>query len=162
VGSPPVPGRSSDKRLWAISAIRANTRQDALVGDASAYMLEYAYFGRANPETDYDAKVFGQADRSIALARDNAFAYQVKCYYYLIVSRRPEEVLRAAEAALAINPNFPSAHMARANAESYLRKFEQAKSDVQQAMRLRACPHLSQASAHTSCNPAEKLRAVFS
>jgi AcrR family transcriptional regulator len=26
----------------------------------------------------------------------------------------------------------------------------------------RACPHLSQASAHTSCNPAEKLRAVFS
>ena len=28
--------------------------------------------------------------------------------------------------------------------------------------RIRACPHLSQASAHTSCNPAEKLRAVFS
>lgn len=26
----------------------------------------------------------------------------------------------------------------------------------------RACPHLRQASAHTSCNPAEKLRAVFS
>jgi hypothetical protein len=65
--------------------------------------------------------VFGQADRSIALARDNAFAYQVKCYYYLIVSRRPEEALRAAEAALAINPNSPSAHMARADAESYLR-----------------------------------------
>jgi Flp pilus assembly protein TadD len=48
----------------------------------------------------------------------------------------PGEALRAAEAALAINPNSPSAHMARANAESYLRKFEQAKSDVQQAMRL--------------------------
>ena len=26
----------------------------------------------------------------------------------------------------------------------------------------RACPHLSQASAQTSCNPARKLRAVFS
>jgi len=97
-------------------------------------MLEYAYFGPANPETDYDAKVFGQADRSIALARDNAFAYQVKCYCYLIVSRRPEEALRAAEAALAINPNSPSAHMARANAE--ILSAQQAKSDVQQAMRL--------------------------
>src|SRR5580698_6580299 len=28
------------------------------------------------------------------------------------------------------------------------------------AAALRACPHLSHASAHTSCNPAEKLRAV--
>src|SRR5271168_5239120 len=28
--------------------------------------------------------------------------------------------------------------------------------------RTRACPHLSQASAQTSCNPARKLRAVFS
>ena len=37
----------------------------------SAYMLEYAYFGPANPETEYDAKVFCHADRSIALARDN-------------------------------------------------------------------------------------------
>jgi len=27
---------------------------------------------------------------------------------------------------------------------------------------IRACPHLSQASAQTSCRPAEKLRAVFS
>ena len=27
---------------------------------------------------------------------------------------------------------------------------------------IRACPHLSQASAQTSCNPARKLRAVFS
>ena len=30
------------------------------------------------------------------------------------------------------------------------------------AFEIRACPHLSHASAHTSCNPAEKLRAVFS
>jgi adenylate cyclase len=109
---------------------------DALVGDANAYLLGYAYFGPANPETDYDAKVLGQVDRSIALAPDNAFAHQVKSGYYLLVSRRPEEALRAADAALAINPNAPYAHTQRANVETYLRQFEQAKSDVQQAMRL--------------------------
>jgi tetratricopeptide (TPR) repeat protein len=79
--------------------------------------------------------VLGQADRSIALAHDNAFAYQLKSAY-LVVSRRPEEALRAADAALAINPNSAYAHATRATAESYLRRFEQAKSDLQQAKRL--------------------------
>ena len=109
---------------------------DALVGDANAYLLGYAYFGPANPETDYDAKVLGQVDRSIALAPDNAFAHQVKSGYYLLVAHSPEEALRAADAALAINPNAPYAHTQRANAETYLRRFEQARSDIQQAMRL--------------------------
>jgi hypothetical protein len=70
-------------------------------------MLEYDYFGPANPEIDYGAKVLGQADRSIALAHDNAFAYQVKSGYYLFVLHLPEEALRAADAALAIKPNSP-------------------------------------------------------
>jgi TolB-like protein len=108
---------------------------EALAGEANAYMLEYAFFGSANPETDYDAKVLGEADRAIALAHNYAFPYQVKSGY-LVVSRRPEEALRAADAALAINPNSASTHATRATAESYLRRFEQAKSDVQQAMRL--------------------------
>ena len=42
--------------------------------------------------------------------RDNAFAYQVKSGYYLLVSHRPEEALRAADAALAINPNAAYPH----------------------------------------------------
>ena len=46
---------------------------DALVGSASTYMYEYA-FGWTDPETDYDAKILGQADRSIALARNNTWA----------------------------------------------------------------------------------------
>ena len=109
---------------------------DALVGNANAYLLGYAYFGPMNPDTDYDAKVLGQVDRSITLAPDNAFAHQVKSGYYLLVAHRPEEALRAANAALAINPNAPYAHTQRANVETYLRQFEQAKSDVQQAIRL--------------------------
>ena len=42
---------------------------DALVGDAITYAFEHG-LGWANPETDYDAKILGQADRAIALARD--------------------------------------------------------------------------------------------
>ncbi len=76
---------------------------DALAGSAHTYMIEYA-FGLNDPETDYDAKVLGQADRSIALARDNAWAYGVKSVY-LNISRRPNDALRVANAGLALDPN---------------------------------------------------------
>jgi len=104
---------------------------DALAGDASTYAIEYS-FGWANPETDYDAKILGQADRSIALARDNVRAYQTKSVY-LTASRRPNEGLRTADAGLAINPNSAILYARRSTAETYLRKFEQAKSDVRQS-----------------------------
>ena len=97
-------------------------------------MAEYA-FGWANPETDYDAKILGQADRSIALAPDNMNAYGAKSLY-LAISLRPNDALRVADAGLVINPNFAYLYGTRSTAETYLRQFEQAKSDVQQAMRL--------------------------
>ena len=65
--------------------------------------LEYFYF--ANPETDYEAKVIGQADRAIALAPDTMGAYLAKSAY-LSASRRFDEALRTADAGLAINPNY--------------------------------------------------------
>ena len=55
---------------------------------------------------------------------------------YLSTSRRPNEALGAADAGLAINPNYAPLLAARAIAENSLGRFEQAKSDVQQAMRL--------------------------
>ena len=70
----------------------------------ATYMTEYAY-GWTNPETDYDAKILGQADRSIALARDNMYAYTAKSQY-LTISLRPNDGLRVANSALVINPNF--------------------------------------------------------
>jgi adenylate cyclase len=106
---------------------------EALVGVAGTYSNEYIFWG--NPETDYDAKILGQVDRSIALARDIPRAYWVKSVY-LTTSRRPNEALRAADAGLAIYPNDASLLAARSSAETYLGQFEQAKSDVQQAMRL--------------------------
>jgi hypothetical protein len=59
-------------------------------------------FGWTKANTDYDAKVLGQVDRSIALARDDQLPYNVKSFY-LIDTHRPDEALRAADAGLAIN-----------------------------------------------------------
>jgi adenylate cyclase len=107
---------------------------DALSGGAATYLYEYA-FGWTNPETDYDAKILGQADRSIALARDQTYAYSTKSVY-LALSLRPNDAVRVADAGLVINPNSALLYAQRGIAESYLRQFEQANSDVEQAMRL--------------------------
>jgi TolB-like protein/DNA-binding winged helix-turn-helix (wHTH) protein len=107
---------------------------DALGGSAATYLNEYA-FGWANPGTDYEAKVLGQVDRAIALAPRNPWNYSTKSVW-LAITGRPKEGLRVADAALAINPNYAAEYTYRALAESYLGQFEQAKSDVQQAMRL--------------------------
>jgi tetratricopeptide (TPR) repeat protein len=107
---------------------------DALAGEATTYMSEYAW-GWTNPETDYEAKILGQADRSIALAPANMSAYTAKSLY-LNISLRPNDALRVANAGLAINPNSAYLYASRGNVEAYLRQFEQARSDVEQAMRL--------------------------
>jgi adenylate cyclase len=107
---------------------------DALAGSANTYLSEYAH-GWTDPETDYDAKILGQTDRSIALARDNAWPYSLKSLY-LHISLRPSDALRVANAGLALNSSYAFLFAWRASAENYLGQFEQAKSDVQQAMRL--------------------------
>jgi adenylate cyclase len=92
-------------------------------------------YGWANPETDYEAKVLGQVDRAIALAPRAAWNYSTKSVW-LTMTGHPEEGLRVADAALAINPNYAAEYSYRAYAETALHQFEQAKSDLQQAMRL--------------------------
>src|SRR5208337_3256833 len=107
---------------------------DALAGDAYVYMLEYTR-GWATAGTDYEAKILGQADRAIALAPDNMWAHNTKSLY-LSSSRRANEGLSAADAGLAIKPDDPPLRRARGAAELVLGRYEQAISDVQQAMRL--------------------------
>ena len=108
---------------------------DALAGDAYTYSWTM-YFGWSNPDTDYDAKVLGQADRAIALAPDNVWAYWAKSFYLTMFAPRrmrrsapPTPVSRSIRI-------MPRCSDARAYAEISLGQFEQAKSDVQQAMRL--------------------------
>jgi adenylate cyclase len=107
---------------------------DALAGEAWSYTGDKA-FGWIKADIDYDAKILGQADRSIALDPDNVLAYQAKAAYLTMLSR-PDEALRAADAGLAVNPSSAILLATRANAETYSHQFEQAKSDLQQAMRL--------------------------
>jgi adenylate cyclase len=107
---------------------------DALAGNAYAYLLEYTR-GWGAAGTDYEAKILGQADRAIALAPDNVRAYYVKSLY-LTSSQRATEGLSAADAGLAINPDDPPLRRARGAAEVVLGRYEQAISDVRQAMRL--------------------------
>jgi adenylate cyclase len=106
---------------------------DALAGDAFTYMAYYI-FGWPTTETDFDTKIIGQADRAIVVAPDNMRAYVAKSYY-LAVSNRAGDALRAANAGLAINPNYAPLLDARALAETALGRFEEAKSDAQLAMR---------------------------
>jgi tetratricopeptide (TPR) repeat protein len=54
----------------------------------------------------------------------------------LFFTGRPDEALRAADAGLAINPSFAEIHTLHGVANLSLGRYEQAKSDVQQAMRL--------------------------
>ena len=109
----------------------------AIAGLAFTYFIEYI-FGYGNPGTDYDAKILGQADRAIALAPDCDLSYQAKGAY-LEMSRRYDEAIRAANAGLAVNPNNPDLYQTRAGAEISLGHFDEAKSDLQQAIRL--SPH---------------------
>ena len=105
---------------------------DALAGEAICYVVEYFYF--ANPGTDYDAKVIGQADRAIALAPDNVQAYWAKSIY-LSFSRRSDEALRTADAGLAINPNYAPLYVVR----SYRQIFLLASSNKPSPMRNKRC-----------------------
>jgi tetratricopeptide (TPR) repeat protein len=66
---------------------------------------------------------------------DNARAYWVKSLYLSNV-HRANEAFGVADAGLAIDPNYAHLYVARNVAEVTLGRFEQAKSDVQQAMSL--------------------------
>ena len=107
---------------------------DALAGDAMTYMVDYLY-GWSPAGTDYDGKVIGQADRAIALAPDDVRGYYPKSVY-LRMSNRAKEAVQVAGDGLAVNPNSNQLYGARSAAEVALGRFEQAKSDAQESIRL--------------------------
>jgi tetratricopeptide (TPR) repeat protein len=121
------------RRLFEQAVKIAPDDADALVGEASTYENEFIPWKK--PETNYEAKILHQLDRAIALAPDNVGAYETKSYY-LNDARRWEEAIQAADAGLAINPNSALLYNARSWPEINLGRFEEAKSDAMQAMRL--------------------------
>jgi adenylate cyclase len=130
---------NAEARTWFEKALKIDPNDpDALVGEAYTHFIDVAD-GWGVPGTDYEAKVLGQVDRVISLARDHVWAYYVKSAYLGLVANRPNEALNSAEAGLAVDPNFARLYLVRANAEINLDRYEDAKSDVREAMRL--SPH---------------------
>jgi adenylate cyclase len=107
----------------------------ALAGDAFTYAVDFD-LGWTDPQIDYDAKIIGQADRALALASDTMDAYVAKAYYLGNLRDRANEAVDAADAGLAVDPNYARLYSFRAVAEIGLGRFEQAKSDLRQAMQL--------------------------
>ena len=110
------------------------TDVDAMNGIAVTYFFDFIN-GWGEPGTDYDAKILAQADRAINLAPDYANLYWVKAFY-LALTRRAEEALGVADAGLSLNPNIPSLYHARGFAEISSGHYEQAKADLERAIRL--------------------------
>jgi tetratricopeptide (TPR) repeat protein len=132
---PPTTDNNSAARGFFEEALQIDPDDaDALAGEAMTYKNEYTY-GWTNPETNYDARILGVADRAIALAPDNGQPYSAKAGY-LLISRRWNEALGVVDAGLAIDPNFARLYAIRGVAENILGRPASAKSDLQLAMRL--------------------------
>ncbi len=132
---PPTKESNIAARGFVEQALKINPDDaDALADDAYTYFRDW-FNGWAERDTDYEAKMLGQVDRAIALAPNNLWAYYVQSIY-LRYLHRPNEALDAANTGLAINPNSALLYGSRSHAEVYLGRYDQAKSDAQQAMRL--------------------------
>ena len=107
----------------------------ALAGDARTYMIDKVY-DWTNPDVDYDAKIVGQADRSIAIDPNDPVPYYVKSIYLSFVLHRAAEGQRAADAGLALNPNSALLYFASGMRKNQLGMFAEAKSDMLHAIQL--------------------------
>jgi adenylate cyclase len=107
----------------------------ALSGDATTYLFDKIN-GWASADVDFDAKILGQADRSIAIAPNDPDPYNTKSLYLSYVLHRTEEGLRAANAGLALNPGSALLYHASAVAKNQIGMYAEAKSDVLHAIQL--------------------------
>jgi adenylate cyclase len=107
----------------------------ALTGDATTYLFDKIN-GWASADVDFDAKILGQADRSIAIGPNDPEPYNIKSLYLSYVLHRTEEGLRAANAGLALNPGSALLYHASAVAKNQLGMYAEAKSDVLRAIQL--------------------------
>ena len=91
--------------------------------------------GWSGPGVDYAALVVGAADRALAINPGNGMAGYAKGLFLVVVGRAAE-AKPVVEAALKRNPNLAPLYAALALIHIQLGANEQAKSDIDQAMRL--------------------------
>ena len=132
---PPTKDDNRAARAFFEQALQIDPNDpDALAGSAATYAADFRY-GWTSSEIDYEAKIIGQADRAISLAPDATYAFLPKASY-LVLTQHWSDALGVADAGLAVDPNFAALYAARGVAENSLGRVEQARSDLQLAMRL--------------------------
>jgi adenylate cyclase len=107
----------------------------ALAGDARTYMID-AVYGWTRTDINYDAKIIGQADRSIAIDPSDPMPYYAKSLYLSEVLHRTADAQRAADAGLALNPSSALLYFASGNSKIQAGMFAEAKSDILRAIQL--------------------------
>jgi adenylate cyclase len=106
----------------------------AIAGLALAYGRSEAY--RWNSGAGYAAKILELSRRAIELDPDNIAAYIAQAYYFDL-NERWQDVIRAANAGLAIDPNFAALYAARAAGEGQVARYPENISDRQKAKQLK-------------------------
>jgi adenylate cyclase len=130
--TPEIIGKAREFFYKAL-AVDANNSQ-ALAGLALCYATDFQ-LGWPAAEVDYDSKVLGLADQALTLDRDNTLAHLAKAGY-LNSRHRQSDARRIIDEGLAIDANSAPLLAWRSIIDSCLGEFEQAKSDIQKAMRL--------------------------
>lgn len=107
---------------------------DALDGVALSDLFDLIY-GWGAPGIDYPGKIIEASDRIIGIDPGYSAAFGLKAWG-LLVSNHPGEALRSVDAGLAINPSNADFRALRGLINLSLGRYEQTKSDVQQAILL--------------------------
>jgi adenylate cyclase len=106
---------------------------DALAGLALAYAR--SKLRRWNPETDNTAKILELSNRAIELDPTNVTAYLAKAFYFGF-AQDWNEVIRTANAGLAIDPNSAALFAARGTAEGLVGRYDERVADLETSRKL--------------------------
>jgi tetratricopeptide (TPR) repeat protein len=107
---------------------------DAMAGLALAYGRSEA--SKWTPGAGYAAKILPLSNRAIELNPDDIAAYIAQAYYFDF-NERWQEVIRTANAGLAIDSNSAALYGARAVGEGQVARYEENISDRQKAKQLK-------------------------
>ncbi len=113
---------------------------DALAGAARIDAVEAA-FGSSNKSADLYARAMQRADQALLIDPSQARAHFTKALLIMFKARANDaasanEIIAEAEASLRANPSFPWGYWPMAVGEMLLGHYEQAISELQQAMKI--------------------------
>ena len=116
------------------------TNADALAGAAFVDSTDYA-LGWSDQSVDLYARAMQRANQALLLNPDQATAHYAKARLIMFKAKPNDaasanEIIAEAEASLRADPSFARAYWPMAVGERFLGRYEQAISDLEQAMRI--------------------------